>query len=178
MPSRMSPGPRPQRLFGSLLELRRGTPQVPSLVNTTTERHGDVDDAQLGIEPNRIASSTVTMRDCPQRMAAGALTRAHAEVDALRQRRVGVADLPQPRFADGAMRQVLRVYPPERWFDGAATSLPRFAFFPFGGGPRSCIGDNFAMMATPLRMLACHCRPSRRRCLLDAAQVKPARSVA
>ncbi len=33
---------------------------------------------------------------------------------------------------------------PERWTDGFRDSLPRFAYFPFGGGPRRCIGENFA----------------------------------
>jgi cytochrome P450 len=36
-------------------------------------------------------------------------------------------------------------FDPDRWRDGAAASLPRFAYFPFGGGPRVCIGASFAM---------------------------------
>jgi cytochrome P450 len=39
---------------------------------------------------------------------------------------------------------------PERWADGAAQRLPRFAYFPFGGGPRICIGNRFAMMEAVL----------------------------
>jgi len=35
---------------------------------------------------------------------------------------------------------------PERWLNGETASLPRFAYFPFGGGPRKCIGQGFAMM--------------------------------
>jgi len=35
---------------------------------------------------------------------------------------------------------------PERWLDGLTERLPRFAYFPFGGGPRTCIGNHFAMM--------------------------------
>lgn len=35
---------------------------------------------------------------------------------------------------------------PERWLDGLQKRLPRFAYFPFGGGQRICIGANFAMM--------------------------------
>jgi cytochrome P450 len=33
---------------------------------------------------------------------------------------------------------------PERWTDEFRGKLPRFAYFPFGGGARSCIGENFA----------------------------------
>jgi cytochrome P450 len=45
-----------------------------------------------------------------------------------------------------------RLYPepdrfnPERWTPEFKTSLPRFAYFPFGGGPRQCIGESFAWM--------------------------------
>jgi cytochrome P450 len=36
-------------------------------------------------------------------------------------------------------------FDPDRWSRGFAQQLPRFAYFPFGGGPRQCIGRNFAM---------------------------------
>src|SRR3569833_4115371 len=39
---------------------------------------------------------------------------------------------------------------PERWADGLAQRLPRFAYFPFSGGPRLCIGQSFALMETAL----------------------------
>ncbi len=41
---------------------------------------------------------------------------------------------------------------PERWADGLAERLPRFAFFPFMGGPRVCIGQHFAMMEIVLAL--------------------------
>jgi len=39
---------------------------------------------------------------------------------------------------------------PERWENGLAKQLPRFAYFPFGGGPRQCIGNQFALMEASL----------------------------
>ena len=42
------------------------------------------------------------------------------------------------------------VFRPERWEDGLAKRLPRFAYFPFGGGPRQFIGNTFALMEATL----------------------------
>lgn len=39
---------------------------------------------------------------------------------------------------------------PERWGDGLLKRLPRYAYFPFGGGPRICIGNSFAQMEAVL----------------------------
>ena len=41
-------------------------------------------------------------------------------------------------------------FDPDRWRDDLARRLPRFAYFPFGGGPRICIGNRFAMMEAKL----------------------------
>jgi cytochrome P450 len=38
------------------------------------------------------------------------------------------------------------VFRPERWDDGLLQRIPRYAYFPFGGGPRICIGNNFALL--------------------------------
>jgi len=35
---------------------------------------------------------------------------------------------------------------PDRWTPEFKASLPKFAYFPFGGGPRQCIGETFAWM--------------------------------
>jgi cytochrome P450 len=39
---------------------------------------------------------------------------------------------------------------PERWEGDLLKRLPRFAYFPFGGGPRQCIGNQFALMEATL----------------------------
>jgi cytochrome P450 len=39
---------------------------------------------------------------------------------------------------------------PERWADGLAERLPRFAYVPFGGGQRVCIGNEFALLEVAL----------------------------
>jgi len=39
---------------------------------------------------------------------------------------------------------------PERWDGELQKRLPRFAYFPFGGGPRQCIGNAFAQMEATL----------------------------
>ncbi len=45
-------------------------------------------------------------------------------------------------------------FDPDRWSEEAAAKLPRFAYFPFGGGPRVCIGAGFAMMEATLLLAA------------------------
>jgi cytochrome P450 len=37
-------------------------------------------------------------------------------------------------------------FDPERWAPEAKESRPQFSYFPFGGGPRRCIGEGFAWM--------------------------------
>jgi cytochrome P450 len=41
-------------------------------------------------------------------------------------------------------------FDPDRWGAIACQKLPRFAYFPFGGGPRQCIGAGFATMEAVL----------------------------
>ena len=39
---------------------------------------------------------------------------------------------------------------PERWTSEFTKQLPKYAYFPFGGGPRVCVGQDFAMMEAML----------------------------
>lgn len=42
------------------------------------------------------------------------------------------------------------LFNPDRWEEGFVERLPRYAYLPFGGGPRRCIGSSFAMMQSAL----------------------------
>jgi cytochrome P450 len=37
-------------------------------------------------------------------------------------------------------------FDPDRWAPERSKDLPRYAYFPFGGGPRVCIGNHFATL--------------------------------
>ena len=50
-----------------------------------------------------------------------------------------------PRWYDAP-----KEFRPGRWEDDLIKRLPRFAYFPFGGGPRQCIGNTFAVMEATL----------------------------
>jgi cytochrome P450 len=45
-------------------------------------------------------------------------------------------------------------YDPSRFIDGRSDALPKFAYVPFGGGPRFCVGATFAMMEGTLLLAA------------------------
>jgi len=50
-----------------------------------------------------------------------------------------------PRFFPDPLK-----FDPERWTPEFKTALPKYAYYPFGGGPRLCIGEGFAWMETVL----------------------------
>jgi len=43
---------------------------------------------------------------------------------------------------------------PERWENGRAKRIPKFAYYPFGGGQRICVGNTFALMETAIVLAA------------------------
>ncbi len=45
-------------------------------------------------------------------------------------------------------------FDPDRWTPERERALPRFAYMPFGGGPRVCIGNGFALMEAHLIVAA------------------------
>ena len=73
--------------------------------------------------------------------------------------RIGGYDVPagtQLWAAQWVVHRDARFFPdperfrPERWTPEFEQQLPRFAYFPFGGGPRVCIGNAFAMLEATL----------------------------
>jgi cytochrome P450 len=64
---------------------------------------------------------------------------------------------------------------PDRWEGDLLKRLPKFAYFPFGGGPRQCIGNAFALMEASL-ILATIAQKFRLR-LVASHQVEPLASI-
>jgi cytochrome P450 len=60
---------------------------------------------------------------------------------------------------------------PERFLDPSFEELPKYAYFPFGGGPRICIGNAFAMMEA--KLLLAHVARSFRLDLVPGHPVVP-----
>lgn len=54
-----------------------------------------------------------------------------------------------PRYFTHPLR-----FDPDRWITESRESRPQFSYFPFGGGPRRCIGEGFAWMEGVLLIAA------------------------
>ena len=69
-------------------------------------------------------------------------------------------------------------FDPERWLQ-EDKSRPKFAYFPFGAGPRQCIGESFAWMegvlllATLTQRFAAELRPGYQLRLRAAITLRP-----
>lgn len=66
-------------------------------------------------------------------------------------------------------------FDPEHFLPEKVATRPRFAYFPFGGGPRQCIGNNFALMEAQL-IIATVAQKYRLR-LADERVIEPEASV-
>jgi cytochrome P450 len=66
-------------------------------------------------------------------------------------------------------------FDPDRWTAEFQHTLPKYAFFPFGGGPRSCIGEGFAWME--LRIVLTELLRRWRFELVSGQTVKPKASI-
>ncbi|HSB60206.1 MAG TPA: cytochrome P450, partial [Vicinamibacteria bacterium] len=81
---------------------------------------------------------------------------------------------------DGRFFDDPEAFRPERWLGDLARRLPKYAYFPFGGGPRLCIGNTFATMEAILALatLARHFRlalaPGARVDMLPSVTLRPA----
>ena len=64
-------------------------------------------------------------------------------------------------------------FDPQRWTPEAKASRPKFSYFPFGGGPRQCIGESFAWMEGVL-LLATMAQRWKARLVSDAPVEKTA----
>jgi cytochrome P450 len=68
---------------------------------------------------------------------------------------------------------------PERWTPELEAALPRWAYLPFGGGPRVCIGSHFALLESVIALSEIHRRvrlefvPNRLPPLLASITVRP-----
>ncbi len=64
-------------------------------------------------------------------------------------------------------------FDPERWMV-EDPDRPRFAYFPFGGGPRVCVGNHFAMMEMVLVLATLYQRARVRRTSWEKLEISPA----
>jgi cytochrome P450 len=72
---------------------------------------------------------------------------------------------------------------PERWTEEFSNRLPKYAYFPFGGGPRACIGNYFAMMEIVMLLATIGQRfrfslvPDQQVSLMPAMSLRPANGI-
>jgi cytochrome P450 len=87
--------------------------------------------------------------------------------------------LPWTVHRDGRWYDEPERFDPDRWTDELTRRLPRFAYFPFSGGPRQCIGNAFATMeavlclATIARRFRLDLLPGRAVALLPTVTLRP-----
>jgi cytochrome P450 len=67
------------------------------------------------------------------------------------------------------------IFDPERFFGPARATIPRFAYLPFGAGPRTCIGSSFALQEATIVLATLVHRFDMQ--LLPEARVWPAQKI-
>ncbi len=65
-----------------------------------------------------------------------------------------IAICPYLTHRDDRCFQSASEFVPERFAPENSAAIPRFAYFPFGAGPRVCIGNNFALLEAQLILTA------------------------
>ena len=126
--------------------------------------HGELDDVigdrapSLGDLPNLTLTEqilTESMRLYPPIWSTGRMTFQPIELGGYRIPAGAALVAPQliihrdPRWFEEPLE-----FRPDRWTPEFRESLPRFAYYPFGGGPRLCIGEGFAWMEAKLLLAA------------------------
>ncbi|HEX4591406.1 MAG TPA: cytochrome P450 [Gemmataceae bacterium] len=129
-------------------------------------QHADVEERLVAEVRKELGDRPLTVEDVPRLKYAAAVInesmRLHPPAyvlgrEAIRDTTVGGHVVPKGWtvfMAQSVLHRDPRWWPepekfrPERWLDGSTKDLPKFAYFPFGGGPRMCIGNTFAMMET------------------------------
>jgi len=125
--------------------------------------HRELDDVLGGREPSfddvaRLPyTSNVlgeTMRLFPPAWAIGRMATTDLELAGYRIPRKSIVLLsPYTMHRDAAWWPEPERFLPERW-ETEDPARPKFAYFPFGGGPRLCIGERFAWMEGVLALAA------------------------
>jgi cytochrome P450 len=88
-----------------------------------------------------------SMRLYPPAWAIGRLSTVDCEIGGYAVARRSLVLMSQyVMHRDGRYYQNPLSFDPERWTAEARESRPQFSYFPFGGGPRRCIGEGFAWM--------------------------------
>jgi cytochrome P450 len=127
-----------EKLYTIIEELTQGKPITPELY------------PQLTYAQHIISES---MRLYPPAYVIGRQVEEDIEIGPYQMRKGDMVLISQyvmhrnPTYYDNA-----EVFIPERFEDNFIKTLPSYAYFPFGGGPRVCIGNHFAMMEATLAL--------------------------
>jgi len=116
--------------------------ELDEVLGTVPPTFADV--ARLPYTEKVLAES---MRLYPPAWAIGRLTTVNCEIGGYPVARRSLVVMSQyVMHRDGRYYRDPLLFDPERWTIAARESRPQVSYFPFGGGPRRCIGEGFAWM--------------------------------